>query len=145
MTESANQILHAYLRASRQMSVRSQGYLGRLNLTYPQTVTLMILDADGPMPISELAKATGSANSTTSGVVDRLEKLGLAQRIRSEQDRRKIFVSVTDQYREIRMKVVHEASDQFAKALQDLNQGEQERILDGLNLLAEALSKGDGD
>lgn len=141
MTESANQILHAYLRASRQISARSQGYLGRLNLTYPQTVTLMILDADGPMPISELAKATGSANSTTSGVVDRLEKLGLAQRIRSEQDRRKIFVSVTDQYREIRVKVVHEASDRFAEALQDLSQEEQDRILDGLNLLAEVLSK----
>lgn len=141
MTESANQILHAYLRASRQISARSQGYLGRLNLTYPQTVTLMILDADGPMPISELAKATGSANSTTSGVVDRLEKLGLAQRIRSEQDRRKIFVSVTDQYREIRVKVVHEASDRFAEALRDLSQEEQDRILDGLNLLAEVLSK----
>ena len=141
MTESANQILHAYLRASRQMSIRSQGFLGRLNLTYPQTVTLMILDADGPMPISDLAKATGSANSTTSGVVDRLEKLGLAQRIRSDQDRRKIFVSVTDCYREIRTKTVHDASDRFAEALQELNQEEQERILDGLNLLADVLSK----
>ena len=141
MTESANQILHAYLRASRQMSIRSQGFLGRLNLTYPQTVTLMILDADGPMPISDLAKATGSANSTTSGVVDRLEKLGLAQRIRSDQDRRKIFVSVTDRYRDIRTKTVHDASDRFAEALQELNQEEQERILDGLNLLADVLSK----
>lgn len=141
MTESANQILHAYLRASRQMSIRSQGFLGRLNLTYPQTVTLMILDADGPMPISDLAKATGSANSTTSGVVDRLEKLGLAQRIRSDQDRRKIFVSVTDHYRDIRTKTVHDASDRFAEALQDLSQEEQGRILDGLNLLADVLSK----
>ena len=141
MTESANQILHAYLRASRQMSIRYQGFLGRLNLTYPQTVTLMILDADGPMPISDLAKATGSANSTTSGVVDRLEKLGLAQRIRSDQDRWKIFVSVTDRYREIRTKTVHDASDRFAEALQELNQEEQERILDGLNLLADVLSK----
>lgn len=141
MTESANQILHAYLRASRQMSIRAQGYLGRLNLTYPQTVTLMILDADGPMPISELAKATGSANSTTSGVVDRLERLGLAQRVRSEQDRRKIFVSVTRQYEEIRAKVVSDASDQFAKCMQDLSTEEQARILDGLNLLADTLDR----
>lgn len=141
MTQSANEILHAYLRASRLMSLRAQGYLGRLNLTYPQTVTLMILDADGPMPISDLAKATGSANSTISGVVDRLEKLELAQRIRSEQDRRKIFVSVTDRYREIRGKVVDDASDRFAQALQDLGQEEQGRILDGLNLLADVLSK----
>lgn len=141
MTKSTNEILHAYLRASRQMTMRAQGYLGRLNLTYPQTVTLMILDADGPMPISDLAKATGSANSTTSGVVDRLEKLGLAQRIRSEQDRRKIFVSITERYRELRGEVVRDASDRFANALQNLGQEEQERILDGLNLLADALDR----
>lgn len=140
MTESANQILHAYLRASRQMSIRSQNYLGRLNLTYPQAVTLMILDADGPMPISDLAKATGSANSTTSGVVDRLEKLGLAQRLRSEQDRRKIFVSVTDQYRDIRARTVNDASDHFAAVLQNLDDADQERILTGLNLLADVLA-----
>lgn len=141
MTESANEILHAYLRASREMSIRAQGFLGRLNLTYPQTVTLMILDADGPMPISDLAKATGSANSTTSGVVDRLEKMGLAQRIRSDQDRRKIFVSVTDRYREIRTKTVNDASDRFAQALQALNEEEKRRILDGLNLLTEAMER----
>lgn len=141
MTESANQILHAYLRASRQMSIRSQGYLGKLNLTYPQTVTLMILDADGPMPISELAKATGSANSTTSGVVDRLERLGLAQRVRSEQDRRKIYVAVTDKFREIRAKTTDYASNRFAEALKDLSQEEQGKILSGLNLLAEVLEK----
>lgn len=141
MTESANEILRAYLRASREMSIRAQGFLGRLNLTYPQTVTLMILDADGPMPISDLAKATGSANSTTSGVVDRLEKMGLAQRIRSDQDRRKIFVSVTDRYREIRTKRVDDASDRFAQALQALNEEEKGRILDGLNLLTEAMER----
>ena len=141
MTDNANQILHAYLRASRQMSMRAQGYLGQTNLTYPQTVTLMILDADGPMPISDLAAAAGSANSTISGVVDRLEKLGLAQRVRSEQDRRKIFVSVTDQYRQKRAQVVAQASDRFAQALERLSVQEQERILDGLNLLADALTK----
>ncbi len=140
MTESANEILHAYLRTSRQMSIKSQGYLGRLNLTYPQTVTLMILDADGPMPISELARATGSANSTTSGVVDRLERLGLAQRLRAEQDRRKIFVSVTDKFRSMRAETVNYASDRFAEALKSLSDEERQRILDGLNLLTEVLS-----
>ena len=48
---------------------------------------------------------------------------------------------MTDRYRDIRTKTVHDASDQFAEALQDLNQEEQERILDGLNLLADVLSK----
>lgn len=141
MTEKANQILHAFLKASRQVSVRSQGYLGRMNLTYPQTVTLMILDADGPMPISELAKATGSANSTTSGVVDRLERMDLVQRVRSDQDRRKIFVEVTDHYREVRAETSSYATDRFAQALKDLSEEEQDAVLKGLNIFADALSK----
>ncbi|MCD7802268.1 MAG: MarR family transcriptional regulator [Clostridiales bacterium] len=141
MTEKANQILHAFLKASRQVSVRSQGYLGRMNLTYPQTVTLMILDADGPMPISELAKATGSANSTTSGVVDRLERMDLVQRVRSDQDRRKIFVEVTDHYREVRAETSSYATDRFAQALKDLSEEEQDAALKGLNIFADALSK----
>ncbi|MCD7881307.1 MAG: MarR family transcriptional regulator [Clostridiales bacterium] len=141
MTEKANQILHAFLKASRQVSVRSQGYLGRMNLTYPQTVTLMILDADGPMPISELAKATGSANSTTSGVVDRLERMDLVQRVRSDQDRRKIFVEVTDHYREVRAETSSYATDRFAQAMKDLSEEEQDAVLKGLNVFADALSK----
>lgn len=141
MTEKANQILHAFLKASRRVSVRSQGYLGRMNLTYPQTVTLMILDADGPMPISELAKATGSANSTTSGVVDRLERMDLVQRVRSDQDRRKIFVEVTDHYREVRAETSSYATDRFAQALKDLSEEEQDAALKGLNIFADALSK----
>ena len=43
------------------------------------------------MPISALAEAAGSANSTISGVVDRLEKMGLVQRVRSDSDRRVIY------------------------------------------------------
>ncbi|MCC8129894.1 MAG: MarR family transcriptional regulator [Clostridiales bacterium] len=141
MAEKANQILHAFLKVSRQVSVRSQGYLGRLNLTYPQTITLMILDADGPMPISELARATGSANSTTSGVVDRLERMDLVQRVRSDQDRRKIFVQVTDHYRKVRTETTSYATDRFAEALKGISEEEQDMILNGLNIFNDALSK----
>lgn len=141
MTEIANQILHTYLQTSRQMAVGFQGCLGRLNLTYPQTVTLMILDEDGPMPISELAGAVGSANSTISGVVDRLERLGLVRRERSEQDRRKIFVEVTEQFMELKQETASYASDRFAQALSGLSEEEQGNILHGLKLLGGALGE----
>ena len=51
------------------------------------------------MPISQLARYIGSANSTVSGIVDRLEKMGLVERIRSEEDRRVIYVCLTEKYR----------------------------------------------
>lgn len=139
--QTANEILHTYLQVSRRISEELRGHFGKLNLTFPQTLVLTLLDSDGPMPISALAKATGSANSTISGVVDRLEKAGLLQRIRSERDRRVIYVDVTDKYKEIREETESYALARFAKTIQSLSDEEVNRIVDGLSLLEGALNK----
>ena len=73
--QTAKQILHGYLRLYRSISEEYRGQFGTVTLTFPQTLVLSLLSAEGPMPISELAKATGSANSTFSGVLDRLEQM----------------------------------------------------------------------
>ncbi|MCD7838594.1 MAG: MarR family transcriptional regulator, partial [Clostridiales bacterium] len=99
--QAANEVLHAYLQVNRRISEELRGHFGKQNLTFPQTLVLTLLDSDGPMPISTLAKATGSANSTISGVVDRLENAGRLRRVRAEQDRRGSFVEGSDKYREL--------------------------------------------
>ena len=81
----------SYLRVTQHMSLSSSAATsaGCLYLTFPQALVLTVLGEDGPVPISALAERTGSANSTVSGIVDRLEKAGLARRQRSsETDRR---------------------------------------------------------
>ena len=94
-------ILMYYIRVSQRLSQKARSHFGKLNLTFPQAVTLNTLGMEGPMPISKLAELTGSANSTISGIMDRLERLGLATRTRSELDHRVIYVEVTDQYRQL--------------------------------------------
>ena len=101
MEETSN-VLMTYLRVTQRMSQQFRSHFGRLNLTFPQALVLNVLAEEGPVPISTLAERTGSANSTVSGIVDRLEKLELAKRERSENDRRVIYVSVTDKYRALR-------------------------------------------
>ena len=75
-------IFMSYLRVTQHMSQQFRSHFGRLDLTFPQALVLTVLGEDGPVPISALAERTGSANSTVSGIVDRLEKLGLARRER---------------------------------------------------------------
>lgn len=72
--ESTN-IFMSYLRMTQHMSQQFRTHFGRLELTFPQALVLTVLGDEGPVPISTLAERTGSANSTVSGVVDRLEKL----------------------------------------------------------------------
>ena len=68
-------IFMSYLRVTQHMSQQFRSHFGRLDLTFPQALVLTVLGEDGPVPISALAERTGSANSTVSGIVDRLEKL----------------------------------------------------------------------
>ena len=95
MVNGSSDILMTYLRVTQHMSRLFREHFGRLHLTFPQALVLNVLGEEGPMPISLLAERTGSANSTVSGIVDRLEKLGLARRERSEQDRRVILVAAS--------------------------------------------------
>ena len=132
-------ILHQYLQLSRRLSGKFRGYYDKWNLTYPQTIVLAILEADGPMPISALAEAAGSANSTISGVVDRLEKMDLVRRLRSDTDRRVIYVDTTEKFQRGLIQMQHTASSQFGQALAQLSDDEQQTIRQGLELLNRAL------
>lgn len=140
----SNEILHAYLQVSRHISEKFRIYYGKLNLTYPQSIVLAILEADGPMPISALAEAAGSANSTISGVVDRLEKMELVQRTRSDSDRRVIYVSTTEQFREHFSKFKATACDRFSAALNTLSPQDAQAVERGLMLLDQALQSEEG-
>jgi len=132
--EQSNELLMSYLRVSQHMSQQFRTHFGRLNLTFPQALVLNALGESGAVPISILAERTGSANSTVSGIVDRLEKLGLAKRERSGNDRRVIFVSATEKYQELQKQAAADVGGYFASMLSNMSEEDQE-------LLALALKK----
>lgn len=65
-----------------------------LKLVHMQALRAM-LDHDEATPAS-VARALGLRPSTMTGVVDRLEREGLVQRVRHTGDRRKVTLRVTD-------------------------------------------------
>ena len=91
------------------------------------------------MPISTLAERTGSANSTVSGIVDRLEKLELARRDRSGTDRRIIYVAVTDKYQTLRAKAEADVGGYFASVLSTMSPQDRDMVAQSLLRLDEAL------
>ena len=119
--EQAKQLLGSYLRVTQHMSRQFRSYFSQLDLTFPQALVLTVLGEEGAMPISRLAQQTGSANSTVSGIVDRLEKLKLVERVRSEEDRRVIYVALTDQYREMQKQMEPSVSAYLSKLLRELS------------------------
>ena len=138
--EQFNSILMSYLRVTQHMSQQFRTHFGRLNLTFPQALVLTVLGEEGPVPISTLAERTGSANSTVSGIVDRLEKLGLARRERSATDRRVIYVVATEKYRQLRLEAETDVSGYFTTLLQTMPEEDRQLVATALHKLDEALT-----
>ena len=132
-------IFMTYLRVTQHMSRLFREHFGRLHLTFPQALVLSVLGEEGPLPISALAERTGSANSTVSGIVDRLEKLELARRERSGLDRRVILVAATEQYETLRQRAVTDVGGYFSSVLATLSQEERAMVAQALSKLDEAL------
>ena len=131
----------SYLRVTQHMSQQFRSHFGRMDLTFPQAMVLTVLGEDGPVPISALAERTGSANSTVSGIVDRLEKLGLAKRQRSETDRRVIYVSATEKYAALRDKAVTDVNSYFTALMGNMPEEDRKLVAAALQKLDEALSQ----
>ena len=74
---------------------RRWAILSEMGLSPQQSMALSTLKPGEPMPMSSLADALHCDNSNVTGIVDRLEASGLAERRPSERDRRVKAVVLT--------------------------------------------------
>jgi DNA-binding MarR family transcriptional regulator len=60
-----------------------------------------ILDQEGPMTAGRLARRARLSPAAMTTLLDRLERKGLARRVRDDADRRRVLVEVTPKLREM--------------------------------------------
>jgi DNA-binding MarR family transcriptional regulator len=87
-------------------SDRLQNWVGRLfrkfGLTGSQYNVLRILRGEGkPMPCLEIGSRMIQVVPAMTGLIDRLEKQGLVRRERCTEDRRVIYVAITERARKL--------------------------------------------
>lgn len=139
--QNASEMIQTYLRIYRVISEEFRGRFGEITLTFPQTMVLSLLGFQGSMPISELASSIGSANSTISGVLDRLERMDLVRRTRSEEDRRVVYVATTDHFAAVQKELVESLEGGVPGALNRLTPEELAQVRSGLAVLEQALMR----
>ncbi len=101
----------------------------------PQLNCLMALFKNGPLPPSQIARRILVESSTVTGIIDRLEQKGFVKRIRSSQDRRKIFIELTDSGRMLVSYAPPPIQLKLHDGLKKLNRQELDRILKVLSML----------
>ncbi|MGZ8403385.1 MAG: MarR family transcriptional regulator, partial [Rhodoplanes sp.] len=83
----------------------------------------------GRVTAGELAGATGLTTGAITGLIDRLEKAGLARRERDERDRRKVFVRPLPRVATDIMPLYASLQARMCKLMLELSDQEIERML----------------
>ena len=84
---------------------RRMAVLGELGLAFQQSMALLHLEPGAPVTMTALAAGMHCDNSNVTGIVDRLEAAGLAERRPDARDRRVKTVMLTSRGEALRAEV----------------------------------------
>ena len=112
-----------------------------MGMTAPQGMVMGILSKQNKMKISELSSKIHLSNSTVSGIVDRLEKIGLVERERSEEDKRVVYVSISPNFKDNHHNFHKRLEENTENIMSQGTPEELDKIFEGLTILKRLLSE----
>ena len=89
----ANELRPVLLRLARELRKETE----QLGVTSRQGTLLWLIRGNPGMSLRELAAEEGISSPALSGHIDRLEKARLIERVRDEDDRRRVGLTLTDE------------------------------------------------
>ncbi|MBT2215180.1 MarR family transcriptional regulator [Virgibacillus dakarensis] len=104
-------------------------------ITAPQFIALQWLVEEGDLTIGELSKKNGLAFSTTTDLVDRMEKNKLVERVRDVNDRRVVRIHVLKKGRSIIEEVITKRQEYLGEILQSFSLEQTSTLNELLSLL----------
>jgi DNA-binding MarR family transcriptional regulator len=109
-------------------------------LTGPQVTAIKMLEAFGDLSLTALSERMSARNSTITGIVDRMQRDGLALRVRSHQDRRVVLIRLTERGRELARAIPVHAMQVFERALRSLGTDDRATLRRILRQVSEAVA-----
>ncbi len=121
--------------------VRQKGreILTHFPITPPQFVALQWLNEYGDMTIGELSDRMHLACSTTTDLIDRMEKNELVSRVKDESDRRVVRIHLKTKGQEIILEVIKKRQHYLAEMLDDFSCEQVNILEENLSMLLETM------
>lgn len=101
-----NQLCFPLYAASKEIIRRYKPYLDKINLTYTQYITMMVMWEHRQLNVKELGKYLYLDSGTLTPVLKKLEEKGFVTRQRSKEDEREVIVSITEEGRALEEKAL---------------------------------------
>ena len=100
-----NQLCFPLYVCSKEIIKKYKPYLDKLDLTYTQYITMMVLWDKKKINVKELGKYLFLDSGTLTPVLKKLEQKGYIERNRNKEDERNLIISITKLGIELRDKV----------------------------------------
>jgi DNA-binding MarR family transcriptional regulator len=141
-TMTEEEVALSLARTSDQVQIQFSRLFCEHELTPSQYNILRILRGEGkPLPILEIAERMVVVVPGITGLIDRLEAKGLVVRERSVEDRRIVYVSITDKGRALLTDLDGPIRALNLKLIGHLTRSEQEELIRLLEKIREPLCK----
>ncbi len=110
-------------------------------LTGPQVTAIKMLEGFGDLSLSALSARMSARNSTITGIVDRMQRDGLVERVRSEDDRRVTLIRLTPRGAALARAIPIEPMKIFERALAALAPADRSTLRRILREMSEAVAR----
>jgi DNA-binding MarR family transcriptional regulator len=120
----ANELRPVLLRLARELRKETE----QLGVTSRQVTLLWLIRLNPGLSLRELAAEERISAPALSGHVDRLEKVGLLERVRDDNDRRRVGLALTDEGERLLKRVRARRTTWLADRLRGLEDAELEAL-----------------
>lgn len=131
-----DEVLVALRRIIRATDLHSKQLSKISGLTSPQLLILQNLQTYEELTVGEIARNVSLSQATVTTIIDRLEKREFVKRQRGSEDKRKVYVHLTDAALEALLNAPKPLQSSFVQQFQDLKDWEQTMILSSLERVA---------
>ena len=97
-----NQICFPLYACSREIIKQYKPFLDKIDLTYTQYITMMVLWEEGKVSVRDLGKKLHLDSGTLTPLLKKLESKGYLKRERSTVDERVVIACITEEGRKLK-------------------------------------------
>ena len=122
----------------RSVDLHSKKLVARYGLTGPQMLLMKHIYESGDIGIinSTLAKQVSLSMATITSIIDRLVSKNYVKKIRSDIDKRKIYILATDKCKEVMCREPNLLQESFTTQFEKLQDWEQTLLLSSFERVA---------
>ncbi|WMS86889.1 MarR family winged helix-turn-helix transcriptional regulator [Pleionea litopenaei] len=143
--EKYEELLISLRRIIRSIDLHSKRLNKESGMTGPQLLVLQVIEKQDGVTAKDIADKVNLSQGTVTTILDRLESRALIRRERSQLDRRRVSLHLTEPAVDLLHKAPKPLQDHFIERFKHLEEWEQNLLLSSFSRVASMMDASDID